>query len=112
MSLRGAEADEAISTGRVVSGPAPRAFLQDFFAKLQSDRRGIGDVARAQGQSGFQFFNGVRWSTNLQELKYLVRRSQQDQPQHLLESQEYRQAFYGQDLAQITAEGAISIKIQ
>jgi arginyl-tRNA--protein-N-Asp/Glu arginylyltransferase len=53
--------------------------------------------------TGAQFFNGVRWSENLEELKYLIRRDQHEQGQHLLESEEYRQAFYTGDLAQIAA---------
>jgi arginyl-tRNA--protein-N-Asp/Glu arginylyltransferase len=47
--------------------------------------------------SGAEFFNGVRWSDDLEELKYLIRRERHDQ--HLLESEEYRQAFYEGELA-------------
>jgi hypothetical protein len=46
--------------------------------------------------AGAEFFNGVRWSDNLDELKYLIRRERHDQ--HLLESEEYRTAFYGGEL--------------
>jgi len=45
---------------------------------------------------GAEFFNGVRWSADLEELKYLIRRERHDQ--HLLESEEYRCAFYGGEL--------------
>ena len=45
---------------------------------------------------GAEFFNGVRWSADLEELKYLIRRERHDQ--HLLESEEYRRAFYGGEL--------------
>ena len=44
--------------------------------------------------AGAQFFNGVRWSENLQELKYLIQRGTHAQEQHLLESESYRAAFY------------------
>lgn len=53
---------------------------------------------------GAEFFNGVRWSKNLEELKYLLRRGQQEQSQHLLESQEYLQLFYEADLRAIAQE--------
>ncbi|HWI56107.1 MAG TPA: hypothetical protein VNZ22_02685, partial [Bacillota bacterium] len=33
--------------------------------------------------AGVEFFNGVRWSANLEELKYLIERGQQEQSQHL-----------------------------
>jgi arginyl-tRNA--protein-N-Asp/Glu arginylyltransferase len=53
---------------------------------------------------GAQFFNGVRWSENLDELKYLIRRGEQKEPrQHLLESEEYRRAFYESELPVIAA---------
>src|SRR5438105_465761 len=42
--------------------------------------------------SGAEFFNGFRWSANLEELKYLIGREHREQ--HLLETEEYRQMFY------------------
>lgn len=45
--------------------------------------------------SGFEFFNGFSWSTNLGELKYLVGRQGQTPGKHLLESQEYLSNFHG-----------------
>jgi len=51
--------------------------------------------------AGAEFFNGVRWSTDVEELKYLVRREQRDR--HLLEEEEYRRLFYEGDLAQVAA---------
>ena len=53
--------------------------------------------------AGAEFFNGVRWSRNLDELKYLVRRGQQDQRQHLLEAEEYRESFFGAQLEELAA---------
>src|SRR5882724_3425063 len=47
--------------------------------------------------AGAEFFNGFRWSDNLDELKYLLRREAEPQHQHLLESVEYRETFYGGD---------------
>jgi hypothetical protein len=51
--------------------------------------------------AGAEFFNGVKWSEDLEELKYLIKRKRWDQ--HLLETEEYRQAFYGGDLEQIAS---------
>jgi len=53
--------------------------------------------------AGAEFFNGFRWSDNMKELKYQIRRDQQEQTEHLLESQEYRQSFYEGDLAKIVS---------
>jgi arginyl-tRNA--protein-N-Asp/Glu arginylyltransferase len=44
--------------------------------------------------SGFQFFNGFKWSDNLQELKYLVSRQAISPGKHLLESHEYLLDFH------------------
>jgi len=62
--------------------------------------------------TGAEFFNGVRWSTNLDELKYLVRRDQQEQPQHLLECEEYRRKFYRAGLGELAAASAFRIGVR
>ena len=46
--------------------------------------------------AGAEFFNGVGWSENLKELKYLIERDNHDQ--HLFESEEYRRLFWEGDL--------------
>lgn len=43
--------------------------------------------------AGVEFFNGTRWSANLEELKYLVKRGEAPVAEHLLESQEYHRLF-------------------
>ena len=60
--------------------------------------------------SGAQFFSGTRWSNNLEELKYLVRREQKEH--HLLESQEYIEEFCENDLAQLARNTAFRVRIQ
>jgi arginyl-tRNA--protein-N-Asp/Glu arginylyltransferase len=60
--------------------------------------------------TGAEFFNGVRWSQNLDELKYLVRRGQQEQPRHLLETEEYRQRFYEEDLTAIASRNGLCVR--
>jgi hypothetical protein len=53
--------------------------------------------------AGAEFFNGVRWSPKLDELKYLIRRGDHEQPVHLLEVEDYRENFLGRDLRQLAA---------
>jgi hypothetical protein len=62
--------------------------------------------------AGAEFFNGFRWSDNLEELKYLLRREEQEQPQHLLESAEYRDTFCGGELTNLSAASAFRVKIK
>jgi arginyl-tRNA--protein-N-Asp/Glu arginylyltransferase len=61
--------------------------------------------------TGSQFFNGVCWSENLKELKYLIRRSKQDQVQHLLEAEEYRRMFHNRGLGEIGAASPFRVKL-
>lgn len=44
--------------------------------------------------SGAEFFNGACWSQNLDELKYMITRSQSPQSTHLFESSDYLHEFY------------------
>ncbi len=60
---------------------------------------------------GAQFFNGFRWSDNLEELKYQIRREQQEQTQHLLETEEYRQSFYDGDFLKMVSASSFSVRI-
>lgn len=62
--------------------------------------------------SGAEFFNGFRWSPNLEELKYLIERESKELRQHLLESEEYRQMFYEGDLVHISAASAFQVRIR
>lgn len=62
--------------------------------------------------AGAEFFNGVRWSSDLKELKYLIRRGKHEQAQHLLESEEYRELFYGEELSTIRSGSAFDVKLK
>ncbi len=42
---------------------------------------------------GCEFFNGVRWSANLDELKHLLARQEENPPGHLLEDPDYLSRF-------------------
>lgn len=55
--------------------------------------------------SGFEFFNGVRWSENLEELKFILQRQQQPELKaHLLEDEAYRATFLEGDLPALAAQ--------
>jgi hypothetical protein len=58
--------------------------------------------------AGMEFFNGFRWSQNLAELKFLVRR---DPQKHLLESAEYRDEFFAGDAEKIFSTGGFGVKL-
>jgi arginyl-tRNA--protein-N-Asp/Glu arginylyltransferase len=60
--------------------------------------------------AGAEFFNGVRWTGDLEELKYLLRRKRWDQ--HLLESEEYRETFYGGDLGRVASASPFRMPIK
>jgi len=62
--------------------------------------------------AGAQFFNGVRWSNDLKELKYLIQRGKVEQKDHLLESEEYRDLFYKEDLSDVGAASAFKVKLK
>lgn len=53
---------------------------------------------------GCEFFNGNHWSENLAELKFILRRSQGELSQHLLEDAEYREAFAPTELSAQAAQ--------
>jgi hypothetical protein len=61
---------------------------------------------------GAEFFNGVGWSANLHELKYVLERAQQEERQHLLEDEHYRQKFLGRSLAELPSCASLKIKIK
>lgn len=59
--------------------------------------------------SGAEYFNGFRWSDNLDELKYQLRRT--DTHQHLLETEAYRNEFYSGSLSDITQATIFTMKL-
>jgi arginyl-tRNA--protein-N-Asp/Glu arginylyltransferase len=62
--------------------------------------------------AGAEFFNGFRWSHNLAELKYLLRRDQKPASQHLLETEEYRAGFHPGGLGEMTATSIFRVGTQ
>ena len=61
--------------------------------------------------AGAEFFNGFRWSEDLEELKFMLRRDQRPAPQHLLETADYRAEFYGGDLGKIAAASSFRVML-
>ena len=59
--------------------------------------------------AGAEFFNGFRWSDDLDELKFIIRRDQKKPAEHLLETGEYREKFYQADLGKIAAASAFQV---
>jgi hypothetical protein len=62
--------------------------------------------------AGAEFFNGFRWSDDLDELKFIIRRDKKELDQHLLETLEYRDEFYKGDLGKISGASAFRIKVK
>ncbi|HEX3101825.1 MAG TPA: hypothetical protein VHQ01_08540, partial [Pyrinomonadaceae bacterium] len=61
---------------------------------------------------GSQFFNGFRWSDDMDELKFIIKRDKKELTQHLLETQEYRDEFYDSNLGNITNASAFKIRLK
>jgi hypothetical protein len=62
--------------------------------------------------AGAEFFNGFRWSDDLDELKFIIRRDKKELDQHLLETGEYRDEFYKGDLGEIADASAFRVKVK
>jgi arginyl-tRNA--protein-N-Asp/Glu arginylyltransferase len=61
--------------------------------------------------AGAEFFNGFRWSGDLDELKFIIQRDKKELYQHLLESEVYRDEFHAGDLDKITAASEFRVKV-
>jgi arginyl-tRNA--protein-N-Asp/Glu arginylyltransferase len=61
---------------------------------------------------GAEFFNGARWSANLDELKYLINREKKEVRQHLMETLEYRTMFYDGKLEPLVEASSFKVKIK
>jgi arginyl-tRNA--protein-N-Asp/Glu arginylyltransferase len=62
--------------------------------------------------AGAEFFNGFRWSDNLGELKFIIKRDKKDLSQHLLETEEFRAKFYAGDLEKMTSASEFRVKVK
>jgi leucyl-tRNA---protein transferase len=62
--------------------------------------------------AGAEFFNGFRWSGDMGELKFIIRRDQQEFREHLLETEEFRERFYKGDLHEIADASRFRLKVK
>jgi arginyl-tRNA--protein-N-Asp/Glu arginylyltransferase len=62
--------------------------------------------------AGAEFFNGFRWSGDLDELKFIIKRDKKELYQHLLESDEYREQFYKDDLNKVSSASEFRVKVK
>ncbi|MFQ5864254.1 MAG: hypothetical protein ACE5IW_03395 [bacterium] len=89
----------------------------DYFAQMKFDYIYLGTCYSRNALyktqfSGAEFFNGFRWSDNLNELKYLIERDKGPVTRHLIESDEYREKFYHGFLDEIVQESNFTIIIE
>ena len=62
--------------------------------------------------AGAEFFNGFRWSSDMDELKFIIKRDKKELTQHLLETGEYRGKFYDDNLGKIADASPFRVKIK
>jgi arginyl-tRNA--protein-N-Asp/Glu arginylyltransferase len=60
--------------------------------------------------AGAEFFNGFRWSDDMDELKFIIKRDKKELTQHLLETEEFREKFYGGKLEKMTDASGFRVK--
>ena len=62
--------------------------------------------------AGAEFFNGFRWSDDMDELKFIVKRDKKELTQHLLETAAYRDEFYGGDVGNLVRASGFQVKLR
>ncbi len=62
--------------------------------------------------AGAEFFNGFRWSDDMDELKFIIKRDKKELSQHLLETEAYLDEFYKGDLEKITSASEFRVKVK
>jgi hypothetical protein len=60
--------------------------------------------------AGAEFFNGVHWSKDLDELKFIIKHDKKEHYQHLLETEEYLNAFHAGDLKKLADASAFGVR--
>lgn len=62
---------------------------------------------------GVRYFNGFAWSDDIKELKYLVDRQEQGRPnEHLLDSPDFIDLFYGGEIENLVTRGGFKVEAQ
>ncbi|MCX8109478.1 MAG: hypothetical protein N3G20_11825, partial [Verrucomicrobiae bacterium] len=62
--------------------------------------------------AGAEFFNGFRWSPDIEELKFVLQHDAQAPHRHLLESPEYLEQFYGAQLDHVCSMSRFKIRLR
>jgi arginyl-tRNA--protein-N-Asp/Glu arginylyltransferase len=62
--------------------------------------------------AGAEFFNGFRWSADMAELKFIIKRDRKDLTQHLLETEAYRDEFYEGDMGNLVRASGFQVKVR
>jgi hypothetical protein len=62
--------------------------------------------------AGAEFFNGFRWSDDMDELKFIIKRDKKELTQHLLETEEFREKFYSGNLEKLTKASEFRVKVK
>ena len=62
--------------------------------------------------AGAEFFNGFRWSDDLDELKFIIKRDEKELDRHLLETGEYLDAFCQGSLDKIAVASNFRVKVK
>jgi arginyl-tRNA--protein-N-Asp/Glu arginylyltransferase len=62
--------------------------------------------------AGAEFFNGFRWSSDLDELKFIIKHDKGELHEHLLETEDFRDKFYKGDLEKITGASEFRVKVK
>jgi len=62
--------------------------------------------------AGAEFFNGFRWSADLAELKFILRRDAGELSEHLLEAEDYRRQFHDGGLEEMAAASVFRVKAE
>ena len=88
----------------------------DYFAQQHFDYIYLGTCYSGNALyktqfSGFEFFNGFKWSNNTKELKQLIKRERAAITKHLIETPEFIDKYYNNDLEKLIKENGISIKV-
>jgi arginyl-tRNA--protein-N-Asp/Glu arginylyltransferase len=60
--------------------------------------------------AGAEFFNGFRWSDDIAELKFIIKRDKKELTQHLLETEEFREKFYSGKLEKMAEASGFRVK--
>lgn len=58
---------------------------------------------------GVEFFNGFRWSDDLDELKHLIDRQEKETPGHLLEEETYRDRWVPEGVAELAFQAGLRL---